>query len=74
MLLLGKEAMAAQDFGNAARKNGWASAVEFIYGARLASLLAGVEDFEQAGLESPCALTMDQKGNNDLCLTFFVNV
>jgi len=49
MLLLGKEAMAAQSFGDVTRENGWASAVEFIYGARRDSLLAGVEDFEQAG-------------------------
>lgn len=51
MLLLGKEAMGSQDFGDKTRESGWAPAVEFIYGARRASLLAGVRDFEEAGFQ-----------------------
>jgi len=49
MLLLGREAMGTQSFGDETRTNGWSPAVEFIYGARRASLLAGVSDFERAG-------------------------
>lgn len=49
MLLLGKEAMGTQNFGDDKRQHGWSRNVELIYGARRASLLAGVEDFEKAG-------------------------
>ncbi|MGB7343277.1 MAG: dihydroorotate dehydrogenase electron transfer subunit [Pirellulaceae bacterium] len=49
MLLLGCEAMGSQKFGNADRNNGWASRVDLIYGARRKSLLAGVDDFREAG-------------------------
>jgi dihydroorotate dehydrogenase electron transfer subunit len=66
MLLLGKEAMASQDFGDDARENGWASAVEFIYGARRASLLAGVEDFEQAGFRITLCTDDGSKGQQRL--------
>lgn len=48
MLLLGREAIGSQSFD---RENGWANAVELIYGARRASLLAGVPDFQSAGFE-----------------------
>ncbi|NND97976.1 MAG: dihydroorotate dehydrogenase electron transfer subunit [Pirellulaceae bacterium] len=48
MLLLGREALGSQKFGNSDRKNGWASKVELIYGARRESLLAGVNDFRAA--------------------------
>lgn len=51
MLLLGREAMGTQSFGNPSRANGWAPHVELIYGARRASLLAGVDDFRNAGFE-----------------------
>lgn len=51
MLLLGREAMGTQAFGNARRPNGWAESVELIYGARRQSLLAGVPDFEAAGFD-----------------------
>ncbi len=49
MLLLGREALGRQSFGDPPRESGWAEQVEFIYGARRASLLAGVEDFQSAG-------------------------
>jgi dihydroorotate dehydrogenase electron transfer subunit len=49
MLLLGREALGGQAFGDPARSAGWASEVELIYGARRASLLAGVDDFRAAG-------------------------
>ncbi|MEE2937657.1 MAG: dihydroorotate dehydrogenase electron transfer subunit [Planctomycetota bacterium] len=48
MLLLGREALGTQAFGAPARENGWAKRVEFIYGARRAGLLAGVDDFEKS--------------------------
>ncbi len=56
MLLLGREALGVQAFGvttpgDSPRPNGWASQVELIYGARRASLLAGVDDFRNAGFE-----------------------
>lgn len=51
MLLLGREALGKQLFGDSGRQNGWASHVELIYGARRASLLAGVEDFRAAGFD-----------------------
>ncbi len=51
MLLLGREAMGTQDFGDANRASGWASSVELIYGARRESLLAGVSDFQEAGFD-----------------------
>ncbi|QDT12256.1 dihydroorotate dehydrogenase electron transfer subunit [Planctomycetes bacterium K23_9] len=49
MLLLGREALGNQTFGDGSRQNGWASQVELIYGARRESLLAGVDDFRNAG-------------------------
>lgn len=48
MLLLGREALGTQTFGDPPRASGWANRVELIYGARRASLLAGVEDFQDA--------------------------
>lgn len=48
MLLLGREALGTQSFGDPHRESGWASEVELIYGARRASLLAGVDDFRAA--------------------------
>jgi dihydroorotate dehydrogenase electron transfer subunit len=48
MLLLGREANGSQTFG---RQAGWAKHVELIYGARRASLLAGVDDFRDAGFD-----------------------
>ncbi len=51
MLLLGREALGTQSFGQPPRDNGWAKRVELIYGARRAGLLAGVEDFRQAGFD-----------------------
>ena len=51
MLLLGREALGTQSFGDPPRSSGWAAAVELIYGARRASLLAGVDDFRHAGFD-----------------------
>ena len=51
MLLLGREALGSQEFGDANRTSGWAKSVEFIYGARRSSLLAGVDDFREAGFD-----------------------
>jgi dihydroorotate dehydrogenase electron transfer subunit len=48
MLLLGREALGTQSFGDPPRESGWAGEVELIYGARRASLLAGVDDFRAA--------------------------
>jgi dihydroorotate dehydrogenase electron transfer subunit len=49
MLLLGREALGTAQY--AGRPNHWAAEVELIYGARRASLLAGVDDFRDAGFE-----------------------
>ena len=65
MLLLGKEAMGTQNFGDDKRQHGWSRNVELIYGARRASLLAGVEDFEKAGFGVTYAQTMAQPVNKD---------
>lgn len=51
MLLLGREALGTQAFGDSARNHGWANEVELIYGARRAGLLAGVDDFREAGFK-----------------------
>ena len=51
MLLLGREAMGSQQFGIGNRGNGWSGQVTLIYGARRKSLLAGVNDFKDAGFE-----------------------
>lgn len=51
MLLLGREAAGTQSFGVSGRSNGWAKTVELIYGARRASLLAGVDEFQAAGFD-----------------------
>ncbi|MGB7325443.1 MAG: dihydroorotate dehydrogenase electron transfer subunit [Rubripirellula sp.] len=50
MLLLGQEALGTRTFGSG-RASGWAGQVELIYGARRASLLAGVDDFKAAGFD-----------------------
>ncbi len=49
MLLLGREALGTQTFGDPSRPSGWAKQVELIYGARRSSLLAGVDEFQSAG-------------------------
>ncbi len=51
MLILGREAIGSQQFGSPPRPSGWSQSVELIYGARRASLLAGVDDFRAAGFE-----------------------
>ncbi len=50
MLLLGQEALGTRAFSTG-RQSGWAGQVDLIYGARRASLLAGVDDFRGAGFE-----------------------
>ena len=49
MLLLGREALGTQSFGASDRDCGWADEVQLIYGARSSNLLAGVDDFRNAG-------------------------
>ena len=51
MLLLGREALGSHTFGTPPRQSGWATQVEIIYGARRASLLAGVDEFRDAGFD-----------------------
>ncbi len=50
MLLLGQEALGSRTFG-VGRESGWAGKAQLIYGARRASLLAGVDDFRSAGFD-----------------------
>ena len=52
MLLLGREALGLQRFGDpetAVRQPGWAKSAEIIYGARRKGLLAGVDHFRASG-------------------------
>ncbi len=51
MLLLGREALGNDTCVQPPRINGWAKQVELIYGARHASLLAGIDDFTSAGFD-----------------------
>lgn len=51
MLILGREAAGQQSFGDPPRPAGWSKQVQLIYGARRKGLLAGVEDFRNAGFE-----------------------
>lgn len=61
MLMLGQEASGVRQYGTGRRRrdpdqgganlSGWSRSVELIYGARRASLLAGVDDFRAAGLD-----------------------
>jgi len=50
-LALAKEHLGLQQFGDAARRSGRARRVTLCYGARTADLLAGVPDFERAGVD-----------------------
>ena len=49
MLMLAEEALGNRSFGS--RPTGYAGRVTMIYGARRASLLAGVEDFQRTGMD-----------------------
>lgn len=51
MLTLAQEAFGSRTFGSPARESGWAQQVRMVYGARTAALLAGVDDFEAAGID-----------------------
>ena len=60
MLMLAREALGSRAYGSRAeadeaegiqRPSGWAKAVQIVYGARTADLLAGVADFCAAGLD-----------------------
>ena len=51
MLVLGREALGTQSFASPNRESGWCRNVELIYGARRESLLAGVDDFRDAGFQ-----------------------
>lgn len=51
MLMLGRQAMGTRHYGGPEGSSGWARAVELIYGARRAGLLAGVDDFRGAGFD-----------------------
>lgn len=62
MLIMGREAKGTQSFGDAGRQSGWASNVELIYGARTKSLLAGVDDFREAGLDVTLCTDDGSKG------------
>ena len=66
MLLLGREAAGRQSFGQPARENGWADQVEIIYGARRESLLAGVDDFSQAGFDVTLCTDDGSAGQKEL--------
>ncbi len=50
MLTLGLEALGKQTFGNHGRAAGFAKKVTLIYGARSSGFLAGLSEFESAGL------------------------
>ena len=50
-LALGREALGGRSYGEPARASSYAQRATLCYGVRNAELLAGVPDFEQAGLE-----------------------
>jgi dihydroorotate dehydrogenase electron transfer subunit len=58
-LTLAKEALGVQSFG---RSSGYASRVSLCYGARSAGYLAGVAEFEQAGVEVHLATEDGSRG------------
>ncbi len=51
MLTLAQEALGSCHFGHPPRATHWAKQVQMVYGARTATLLAGLEDFKQAGID-----------------------
>jgi dihydroorotate dehydrogenase electron transfer subunit len=66
MLLIGREALGTQSFGDPPRDSGWANQVELIYGARRASLLAGVDAFRRAGFAVTLCTDDGSVGNHRL--------
>lgn len=66
MLLLGTEALGTQKFGPSDRANGWSQQVTLIYGARRKSLLAGIEDFRQAGFNTELCTDDGSEGQKKL--------
>ena len=51
MLTLAQEALGSRSFGEPKRAHRWAQQVRMVYGARTAALLAGVDDFRDAGVD-----------------------
>jgi dihydroorotate dehydrogenase electron transfer subunit len=51
MLVLGKEALGKSNFGTGTRRSGYAKRVTLCYGVRSKDYVAGLEQFQQAGLD-----------------------
>ena len=64
MLLLGREALGGERV-TTARQSGWAKRVSLIYGARKASLLAGVNDFRASDFEVTLCTDDGSAGQQD---------
>lgn len=65
-LAVAKEALGKQAYGEPSRPTGWAKRVTICYGARTAALLAGVEDFESAGMNVRIATDDGSAGHHGL--------
>jgi dihydroorotate dehydrogenase electron transfer subunit len=65
-LTLGQEALGRRIYGNAGRQAGRAKRVTLCYGARNERLLAGVEDFHNAGIEVRIATDDGSAGHHGL--------
>ena len=65
MLSLGKEALGLSHY-RADRSPGFAKRVVLCYGARTASLLAGIDDFERCGIEVRVSTDDGSKGSQQL--------
>jgi len=65
-LALGQEALATRRYGGESRKAFPCERVTLCYGARSVDLLAGVEDFERAGVEVQIATDDGSRGHHGL--------
>ena len=65
-LALGQEALGTRAYGSGDRQTGYAKRVTLCYGARSESLLAGVDDFQAAGIDVRVATDDGSAGHHGL--------
>lgn len=65
-LAVAKEALGKRAFGEPARPTAWAGRITICYGARTKTLLAGVEDFRNAGMNVRIATDDGSAGHHGL--------
>jgi dihydroorotate dehydrogenase electron transfer subunit len=66
MLALAQEALGLRSYGSPSREAPWAKKVTLCYGARTGDYLAGVEDFERAGVEVRLSTDDGSRGHHGL--------